>query len=281
MVRILDETILKRVIQPRNSQSHKGDYGHLLLIGGTYPYGGAILMTARAAVFSGAGLVTVATDRENLSALHTHLPEAMGIDLADQELLEQQIEKADVILIGSGLALGEKEKDCFERVIKYSKKGQILVLDGGALHFLKQIDASQISARIVLTPHQKEWEVLSDLEIPKQTDTANHKALDVFPLGTILVQKSERTTIYEHGKEEFSRLTIGGPYQATGGMGDTLAGMIAGFLGQFSKKRIVERVEAAVYLHSAIAAKLSETVYVTLPTAISQEIPRWMKRYSR
>ena len=56
------ENVLKRVIRERPLDSHKGDYGRLLLIGGTYPYGGAIIMAALAAVNSGAGLVTVATD---------------------------------------------------------------------------------------------------------------------------------------------------------------------------------------------------------------------------
>ena len=68
------ENILKRVIRVRPLDSHKGDYGRLLLIGGTYPYGGAIIMAALAAVNSGAGLVTVATDRENIAPLHSHLP---------------------------------------------------------------------------------------------------------------------------------------------------------------------------------------------------------------
>lgn len=61
---VVDYTLLKKIIQPRSLNSHKGDYGRLLLIGGTYPFGGAIIMAALAAVHSGAGLVTVATDRK-------------------------------------------------------------------------------------------------------------------------------------------------------------------------------------------------------------------------
>ena len=73
MLRV-DQTLLQQVIVSRPSDSYKGDYGRLLLIGGTYPYGGAIMMAAIAAVHSGAGLVTVATDRENIPAFIVSYP---------------------------------------------------------------------------------------------------------------------------------------------------------------------------------------------------------------
>ena len=69
----------------------------MLLLGGTYPYGGAIIMATLAAVKSGAGLVSVGTDRENIPALHSHLPEAMAFSLQDQQLLKEQLEKAEVV----------------------------------------------------------------------------------------------------------------------------------------------------------------------------------------
>ena len=62
-------------------------------------------------------------------------------------------------------------------------------------------------------------------------------------------------------------------------MGDTLAGMIAGFAGQFPQVSLYERVVVATYLHSAIAEDLSKEAYVVLPTTISQEIPKWMKKW--
>ncbi|VIQ99915.1 carbohydrate kinase [Streptococcus pneumoniae] len=63
-MKVINQTLLEKVIIERSRSSHKGDYGRLLLLGGTYPYGGAIIMAALAAVKSGAGLVTVGTDRE-------------------------------------------------------------------------------------------------------------------------------------------------------------------------------------------------------------------------
>lgn len=87
-MKVIDQALLEKVIIERSRTSHKGDYGRLLFLGGTYPYGGAIIMAALAAVKSGAGLVTVGTDRENIPALHSHLPEAMSFSLQDQQLLK-------------------------------------------------------------------------------------------------------------------------------------------------------------------------------------------------
>lgn len=102
-MKVIDQALLEKVIIERSCTTHKGDYGRLLLLGGTYPYGGAIIMATLAAVKSGAGLVTVGTDRENISALHSHLPEAMAFSLQDQQLLKEQLEKAEVVLLGPGL----------------------------------------------------------------------------------------------------------------------------------------------------------------------------------
>ena len=71
-MKVIYQALLEKVIVKRSRHSHKGDYGRLLLLGGTYPYGGAIIMSAIAAVKSGAGLVTVGTDKENILALHSH-----------------------------------------------------------------------------------------------------------------------------------------------------------------------------------------------------------------
>ena len=90
----IDDRLARLVIEPRPRVSHKGNFGKVLLIGGSYPYNGAIILSALASVHSGAGLVTVATEKDNIYALHSQLPEAMAFDLYDFSLLKQQIELA-------------------------------------------------------------------------------------------------------------------------------------------------------------------------------------------
>ncbi len=275
---IIDDILARKVVTKRQSQSHKGTYGRVLLIGGFYPYGGAIIMSALATVKSGAGLVTVATERDNISALHSHLPEAMAFDCGDTELLQKSIEQADVVLIGPGLGENSKAEAVFQMVLEHISKHQILIIDGSALNLLaKAKPATFKTSQIVLTPHQKEWERLSGIVIAEQTVENTRVALQNFPEQTVLVAKSHQTKIFQGN--QVGELTVGGPYQATGGMGDTLCGMIAGFVAQF-KENLFDSVAVATYLHSYIADQLSEHAYVVLPTTISAELPRVMKKIS-
>lgn len=279
MLRV-DKKLLQQVIVSRQSDSYKGDYGRLLLIGGTYPYGGAIMMAALAAVQSGAGLVTVATNQENISALHSQLPEAMAFAVTDQDLLAEQIAKAGVILLGTGLKDNDLGTHLVELVFDRAQSHQVLILDGGAISIYTRLALPLPQAQLVFTPHQKEWETMSGLAIGDQGEEATRQSLSQLPPASILVQKGPQTKIWQQGQADYYQLTFGGPYQATGGMGDTLAGMIAGFAGQFPQVGLYERVVVATHLHSAIAEDLSKEVYVVLPTAISKEIPKWMKKIS-
>ena len=280
-MKVIDQDLLEKVIIERSRTSHKGDYGRLLLLGGTYPYGGAIIMAALAAVKSGAGLVTVGTDRKNITALHSHLPEAMAFSLQDQQLLKEQLEKAEVVLLGPGLGDDAFGEDLVKEVSTSLRQNQILIVDGGALAILARTRLSFPSSQLILTPHQKEWEKLSGITIEKQNEATTASALTSFPQGTILVEKGPATRIWQAGQSDYYQLQVGGPYQATGGMGDTLAGMIAGFAGQFQQASLYERVAVATHLHSAIAQELAQEHYVILPTEISNYLPEAMKNVSK
>ncbi|EKA06220.1 MULTISPECIES: NAD(P)H-hydrate dehydratase [unclassified Streptococcus] len=280
-MKVIDQALLEKVIIERSRHSHKGDYGRLLLLGGTYPYGGAIIMSAIASVKSGAGLVTVGTDKENIPALHSLLPEAMAFSLQDQQLLKEQLEKAEVVLLGPGLREDAFGEELVKRVCDSLRKDQILIVDGGALGILAKAHLTFPSSQLILTPHQKEWERLSGIVLDHQNTEATARALSAFPQRTILVEKGSATRIWKAGQSEYYQLQVGGPYQATGGMGDTLAGMIAGFAGQFHQVSLYERVVAATHLHSAIAQELAQENYLVLPTEISKALPKTMKKISQ
>ena len=280
-MKVIDQALLEKVIIERSRHSHKGDYGRLLLLGGTYPYGGAIIMSAIASVKSGAGLVTVGTDKENIPALHSLLPEAMAFSLQDQQLLKEQLEKAEVVLLGPGLREDAFGEELVKRVCDSLRKDQILIVDGGALGILAKGQLPFPSSQLILTPHQKEWERLSGIVLDHQNTETTARALSTFPQGTILVEKGPATRIWKAGQPEYYQLEVGGSYQATGGMGDTLAGMIAGFAGQFHQVSLYERVVVATYLHSAIAQELAQENYLVLPTEISKLLPKAMKKISQ
>ncbi|MDT2846295.1 NAD(P)H-hydrate dehydratase [Enterococcus thailandicus] len=271
---ILDEQLLREVITKRPKHSHKGTFGRVVLIGGNQQYGGAIIMSALAAVNSGAGLTTVITDKKNHGPLHVQLPEAMVVDWYDQATCLTVIQQADVLLIGPGLGTSTFSLGLLQMVLKVQTNQQWLVIDGSALTLLAEAKLSlPYPEHTVLTPHQMEWQRLSGIAIATQTDQLNQEKQH--ELGAILVVKSHQTTIYN--KENIYYNQSGSAAMATGGTGDTLAGMITAFLAQFPQND--HTVAAAVYLHSFIGDHLAQTHYVVLPTLISQAIPQWMAHF--
>lgn len=272
----LNEKILHKVITKRPEISHKGTFGRVVLIGGNQQYGGAIIMSAEACIKSGAGLTTVVTAEKNHSALHARLPEAMVLAFWETTMIYQVLEKADVVLIGPGLGLDKTALTLLKGVLKSQKEQQWLVIDGSAISLFSEYNLTlKHPEQTVFTPHQAEWERLSGLSFIQQTDE-NNRAKQAL-LGAKIVLKSHRTTIYDEAIAYYQN-SLGNPGMATGGTGDTLAGMITGFLAQFEKN--IDTVGAAVYLHSLIGDELAKDHYVVLPTSISEALPRYMKKYA-
>lgn len=272
---VLTPQILTDVIVPRPLDSHKGTFGRVLLIGGNRQFGGAIIMATQAAVASGAGLVTVATDPSNRTALLTRLPEAMTIDYHHDDLVMQQLSSADVVVIGPGLGTDAIALHLLQLTLRLIQPQQRLIIDGSALTLLAEHQLPINHQQTVYTPHQMEWQRLSQLPINQQTEVTNAQAKAKFP-GIVVVKKHHSEIYTSQGNYQ---LPIGTPAQATGGMGDTLAGIIGGLTAQFTRD-FTQTVLAAVYLHSAVAEQLATTNYVVLPTTISEALPAFMHQIS-
>lgn len=272
--------VLKKVIVPRKSATFKGNYGHLLLIGGSENFGGAIIMATEGALNAGAGLIAVATHSLNLTALHARDPEAMFLDWRSRQL-GAMISKMDVIVCGPGLGSSQFARSLLLLLKESVTPKQTVVLDASALDLIAK-DNSLLPSRaghLIFTPHQMEWQRLSQIRIPYQSDDANQNALkQLVPKGNaILVLKSNHTHVYSEDGRIFINST-GNPGMATGGMGDTLAGIIGGFTAQFSGT--LAPVLAAVYIHSLAGDILYRDHYLVRPTAISKLLPKIMKKYA-
>jgi ADP-dependent NAD(P)H-hydrate dehydratase len=270
----LDAQILANVIQQRPAESHKGTFGRAVMIGGNQQYGGAIIMAAQASVYGGTGLTTVISDPVNRSALHARLPEAMFVSWDQTELISTVTESADVLLIGPGMGEGKKSFNLLQKVVSNQKVNQWLVIDGSAINLAAKYPLTfPFPTQVVFTPHQMEWQRLSGIEIAEQTVEKNTAFQE--KLSSIVVLKSHRTQIYG---QEIVENPLGVPAMATGGTGDTLAGVIASFLAQFERNE--QTIQAAVYLHSLIGESLATEHYVVLPTQISEALPKFMKEHS-
>lgn len=262
------------IIQPRPEISHKGTFGRVVLIGGNAQYGGAIIMSAEACVRAGAGLVTVITDSVNHTALHARLPEVMVVDWYDEQQIDDVFATADVCLIGPGLGLEKHSQELLAFVLAHQSK-QWLVIDGSAITLLANTTFTlTVPEQTVFTPHQMEWQRLSNLPMNQQNQQTNQQAQQ--QLQATVVLKSHRTEIYHH--TGIYQNPLGNPGMATGGTGDTLAGILAGFLAQFPKE--LATIQAAVYIHSYIGDQLAKNRYVVLPTEISAALPFWMNYFA-
>ncbi|MGK0551178.1 NAD(P)H-hydrate dehydratase [Enterococcus faecalis] len=270
----LTDLTLTQLIQPRSADSHKGTFGRALLIGGNQQYGGAIMMSTLATVAVGAGLTTVVTTSENHIPLHVHCPEAMVLDCKDIQAITAAIKKSDVLLIGPGLGTDQTAITLLKLVFTHQRPDQWLVVDGSAITLVARLKLELPHPAVtIFTPHQMEWERLAQLPIAEQTSDKNQQVQQ--KLGVYVVLKSHRTEVYT--LDECYKNPLGTPAMATGGMGDTLAGMIVGFLAQFPDK--IAALLSAVYLHSYIGEQLALYQYVVLPTAIIRHIPVYMKQF--
>lgn len=265
------ETINKVTIPKRELETHKGDYGRILLIGGNHNMGGSIMLSASACVFSGGGLVTVVTHPNNHTSMHTICPEAMVSDIGDIKRLSKLVKEADCILIGPGLGLDFQGNNTLTFLFQHIESHQTVIIDGDAITILSKLKHPLPDCTVIFTPHPKEWERLSGIPIEEQTEERNTAARN--RLGAHVVLKKHHTELYlQTGNYKIEK---GNPAMASGGMGDTLAGIIASFTGQFETE---DAITKAVYIHSKIGDKLAEEMYVTPASRIIDEIPYMMKQ---
>lgn len=274
----ISKSILNQVITPRNPESYKGNYGKVLIIAGSTHFGGAAILASSAAVHSGAGLVTVATTPEKFNSINTRIPEAMTIDYHNKKELLTAILNNDVIAIGPGLGTSSVAIGLVKAVLNNTKTDQTVILDASALTIIATEKIPlQTTAHIILTPHQGEWRKLSDLAISDQIEKNNFEKLQELNPDAVLILKKHLSEIYF--QDMSFQITAGNPGMATGGMGDTLTGIIAGFIGQFGYS--LATIQAALLIHSVIGDKLAEKQYVVLPSHIIDKLPKTMKKYSQ
>ncbi|MCK0188433.1 NAD(P)H-hydrate dehydratase [Arenibacter sp. F20364] len=216
---------------PREKYSHKGSYGHALIIGGSYGKIGAVILASKGSLYAGSGLVTVYVPRCGYVPLQSALPEAMVITDKDEEVVSDIHFKLEPKVIGIGVGIGKSENTVKAFTEFLHRNKHPLVIDADGLNILsKNIDLlNKIPSQTVLTPHPKELERLigkwtDDFDKLKKTKEFSKK------YDCIVVIKGANTiTIY---RDKGYVNTTGNPGMATGGSGDVLTGVITGLVAQ-------------------------------------------------
>src|SRR5690606_17339319 len=216
---------------PREKFSHKGSYGHSLIIGGSYGKVGAVVLAAKGSILAGSGLVTAYVPKCGYGPLQTALPEAMVItDNGEWEISNIDFDiMPSVIGIGVGMGTTGPASRAFSNFLESNKLP--LVIDADGLNILSKNKGllKKMPPQTVLTPHPKELERIlgkwtDDFDKLKKAKRFSEK------YDCILVIKGANTiTVY---KDMGYVNTTGNPGMATGGSGDVLTGIIAGLIAQ-------------------------------------------------
>jgi ADP-dependent NAD(P)H-hydrate dehydratase / NAD(P)H-hydrate epimerase len=226
----------KKLVAPRQVDTHKGNFGHVMVIGGARGKGGAAAMSGLAALKAGAGLVTVACASDARLALELMWQPLGAVDLA----------KMTLVAIGPGLGVNAV---FVERLIKETGEAQVpLVLDADGLNSISGAELQGRGLQTILTPHPGEMGRLLGIEgsvkIEDRLSSARSFATEH---NCCVVLKGHRTLIAFPDGQVWINPT-GSPAMAKGGSGDILTGLIAGFVAQFPDD-IATAVRAAVWLH--------------------------------
>ncbi|WP_081211682.1 NAD(P)H-hydrate dehydratase [Salegentibacter sediminis] len=244
--RLIGKEEARLLYKNRKKNSHKGDYGHSLIIGGSYGKIGSIVLSATAALKTGAGLCSVFSPECGYEIIQTALPEAMVItDKQKKHLSEIKIDfEPDVLCFGMGAGTGDEASSAFQKLLKETKKPMLIDADGLNMLAKNKELLDLVPERSVLTPHPKELERL----IGKWDDDL-HKIKKVQKFikkyNVILVLKGAHSFCFS--KEEIFINNSGNPGMATAGAGDVLSGVISGLMSQ--KYDPVIAVVLGVYLH--------------------------------
>jgi ADP-dependent NAD(P)H-hydrate dehydratase len=246
------------ILGPRPRDSHKGRFGHVLVIAGSRGMAGAAALCGAGALRSGAGLVRVATPAEVQPTVASFEPSYMTYPLpcdaagcidfaAAQPILRQLIEPATVIAVGPGLGQSPETRKLMPFLIAESDKP--LVIDADGLNALVgQTDIlSGAKKPIVLTPHPGEFARLSGLAVATvQAERIDRTAAFAARAETLVVVLKGSGTVVSDGKRYYVN-TTGNPGMAKGGSGDVLTGVIAALIAQ--KLPAFEAAQLGVYIH--------------------------------
>lgn len=252
--KLLEEKDLKGLIKTRKPFSHKGTYGHALIIAGSARTMGAALLCADACLHSGAGLTTASVPEKGVSALNAYAPEVMTLPRS-ASAAEVHSNKFNSVVIGPGLGTSRKAAELVKQAISFKIP---MLIDADALNILASNPSllHKLPEQTILSPHMKEFDRLFNTSSTwwDRVILAQKKAID---LKLIILLKNKYSFIALPDGDILINPT-GNPAMAVGGMGDVLSGMVAAFLAQGHKPK--ESAMLATYIHGKTGDVLNQTM---------------------
>ena len=234
-------------VKPRPPEAHKGDFGRLLIIGGSETFSGAPTLTALAALRTGVDLAYIATPRDTAYAISSISPNLITLKLEGHHLsirnlsmIRSYMEKATALVIGPGLGLHRETEKAVDEIIRFAEERKIpILLDADGLKAFASFKR-RLETPAVLTPHLGEYVVLTGEKPPSDLEKrSEHVRKTAENINAVILLKSHTDIISDGFRIKFN--FTGNPGMTVGGTGDVLSGIVAALLAQG-----VDPFEAAV-----------------------------------
>jgi len=226
------------VTTPRPAESHKGDFGRLLVVGGSETFSGAPTLVALAALRTGVDLAHIATPEKTAYAISSISPDLITIKLEGSHLnkgnlsaLKPYIESCNAVAIGPGLGLHQETREAVKAIVDAVEKARKpLLLDADGLKAFAEFKR-KLKVPLVLTPHAGEYAILTEEKLLEHFDKkVSHVQKTAAELGAVILLKGA-IDIVSDGRRTKLNFT-GNPGMTVGGTGDVLSGIVAAFMAQ-------------------------------------------------
>lgn len=241
---VLELKQFSHFLQPRARDANKGQFGHVLVVGGDYGFSGASRMAGEAALRVGAGLVSIATRPEHALVLNIARPELMCHGISSSQDLEPLIARANVIVVGPGMGRSPWAQKLLYTVLKSEKN--VVVVDADGLNLLAEKPVKK--SNWILTPHPGEAARLLK-KTAQEIQQDRIKAITELQqkYGGVAVLKGAGTLVLGPDSGLFI-CKAGNPGMASGGTGDILSGVIGGLLAQGLS--LIDAAKLGVLVHA-------------------------------
>ena len=267
------------VVKSRPAEAHKGDFGRLLIVGGSEVFSGAPALVALSALRAGVDLTYVAAPERTAYAISSMAPDLITVKLDGNHLnprntavIKRYLETSTAVVMGPGLGLHKETKDAVVGLVEMIEKEKIpLLLDADGL---KAFAASKLRIRspLVLTPHAGEYRLLTNKKLPMDFETQVEDVRKTArKLRAVILLKGQIDVISDGERVKLN--FAGNPGMTVGGTGDVLSGVVGAFLAQGANT--FEAAVAGAFINGAAGDFVQgEKGYHMIPTDLIEWIPR-------
>ena len=292
-LRWLSSKIIRRWLRPRPKNSHKGDFGHVLIIAGSRGMIGAGILSARGALRSGAGLVTLAVPKDQQASVIKHLsPEAMTLGLSESSAIPSVLgfmkkRRITSLVIGPGLSRKTQARTFVRKLLPRlgsfpTLKGIVLDADGFIALSGTEI-LKKMKIPVIVTPHAGELSLFTGTKTSASPAGRKGQAEKFAKLNRVICVLKGHRTVVASGRATFVNPT-GNPGMARGGSGDVLSGMIGALLPNVRPPEAAFKAACAgVYVHGLAGdlAAREKTEIAMSAGDLAEKIPSAFKKILR